>query len=63
MMSPYAQSYLPFGDLHIVMDHGQLSRRGYGRKLDLSNGIVTVTYTIGGVQYTREIFAWMKIIA
>ena len=22
MMGPYTQSYLPFGDLHIVMDHG-----------------------------------------
>ncbi|MNB87187.1 hypothetical protein D3C75_341620 [compost metagenome] len=57
MMGPYTQSYLPFGDLHILMDHGQLSRKHYSRKLDLSSGIVTVSYTIGGVQYTRETFA------
>ncbi|MBW5445193.1 glycoside hydrolase family 95 protein [Cohnella sp. CFH 77786] len=57
MMGPYTQSYLPFGDLHIVMDHGQLSRRGYSRKLDLSTGIATVDYNVGGVPYTREIFA------
>jgi alpha-L-fucosidase 2 len=57
MMGPYTQSYLPFGDLNIVMEHGQLSRRGYSRKLDLSTGIATVVYSVGGVQYTREIFA------
>ncbi|WP_028611538.1 glycoside hydrolase family 95 protein [Paenibacillus harenae] len=57
MMGPYTQSYLPFGDLHIVMDHGQVSRRDYSRKLDLSIGVATVAYSIGGVQYTREIFA------
>ncbi|MNW37727.1 hypothetical protein D3C74_147790 [compost metagenome] len=57
MMGPYTQSYLPFGDLHILMDHGQLSGSHYCRKLELSSGIVIVSYTIGGVQYTREIFA------
>ncbi|XEC96050.1 glycoside hydrolase N-terminal domain-containing protein [Paenibacillus tarimensis] len=57
MMGPYTQSYLPFGDMHIVMEHGQLSRRGYSRKLDLSTGVATVAYSVGGVQYTREIFA------
>lgn len=57
MMGPYTQSYLPFGDLHILMDHGQLSGSHYSRKLELSSGIATVSYTIGGVQYTREIFA------
>ncbi|MBD0384510.1 glycoside hydrolase family 95 protein [Paenibacillus sedimenti] len=56
MMGPYTQSYLPFGDLHVRMAHGDVKRQ-YSRKLDLSTGIVTVTYTIGGVQYTREIFA------
>ena len=44
MMGPYTQSYLPFGDLHFVMDHGDVNRQ-YSRKLDLSTGIVTVTYT------------------
>lgn len=56
MMGPYTQSYLPFGDLHLLLHHGDI-KRDYSRKLDLSTGIVTVTYTVGGVQYTREIFA------
>ncbi|WP_261301638.1 glycoside hydrolase family 95 protein [Paenibacillus andongensis] len=56
MMGPYTQSYLPFGDLHVRMAHGDVKHQ-YSRKLDLSTGIVTVTYTVGGVQYTREIFA------
>jgi alpha-L-fucosidase 2 len=39
-----------------MMDHGDVNHQ-YSRKLDLSAGIVSVSYTIGGVQYTREIFA------
>ena len=41
MMGPYTQSYLPFGDLRFVMDHGNVNHQ-YSRKLDLSTGIVTV---------------------
>lgn len=57
MMGTYTQSYMPFGDLHIEMGHGQVSRRGYRRALDLSTGIANVAYNVGGVEYTREIFA------
>ncbi|WP_235941196.1 glycoside hydrolase family 95 protein [Paenibacillus puerhi] len=57
MLGPYTQSYLPFGDLHMVMEHGQSCRPGYERKLELSTGIVTIAYEIGGIRYTREIFA------
>ena len=35
MMGPYTQSYLPLGDLHVVLDHGDLAR-GYTRELDLA---------------------------
>lgn len=56
MMGPYTQSYLPFGDLHLLMDHGNVSGQ-YRRRLDLSTGIVAVDYSIGGVRYSREIFA------
>lgn len=56
MMGPFTQSYLPFGDLHLIMDHGNVCGQ-YRRKLDLSTGIVNVDYSIGGVPYTREIFA------
>ncbi len=51
-----AQIYLPLGD--IVLDFaagGEIEN--YVRKLDLETGIVTVTYTRGGVTYTRELFA------
>lgn len=58
MMGPYTQSYLPLGDLNITMEHGQSVERGsYSRKLDLSAGVVSVQYGIGGVQYAREVFA------
>lgn len=57
MMGPFTQSYLPLGDLIISMDHGQLSYGEYNRKLDLSTGLATVSYSIGGVAYTREVFA------
>lgn len=57
MMGPYAQSYLPFGDLLLTMEHGQTIDGEYSRKLDLSTGVGTVSYVIGGVRYTREVFA------
>ncbi|WP_339308124.1 glycoside hydrolase family 95 protein [Paenibacillus sp. FSL R5-0519] len=58
MMGPFTQSYLPFGDLHITMDHGQLSSQGtYKRDLDLLTGIASVKYSIGKIDYTREVFA------
>ncbi|THF77771.1 glycoside hydrolase family 95 protein [Cohnella fermenti] len=57
MMGPFTQSYLPFGDLLLTMEHGQLSYGSYERKLDLATAVASVTYAIGGVVYTREIFA------
>lgn len=57
MMGPYAQSYLPFGDLLLTMEHGQTIDGEYSRKLDLSTGVGIVSYVIGGVRYTREVFA------
>ncbi|PYE48073.1 glycoside hydrolase family 95 protein [Paenibacillus barcinonensis] len=58
MMGPFTQSYLPFGDLELVMEHGQLcERKTYQRKLDISTGVVSVSYEIGGVRYDREVFA------
>jgi len=56
MMGPYTQSYLPFGDLRLVMEHGDLGV-DYRRSLDISTGLASVRYTVGGVEYTREIFA------
>lgn len=56
MQGPFTQSYLPFGDLRLFMEHGNLSR-SYQRSLNLENGIASVAYEIGGVKYTREILA------
>ena len=33
---------------------------GYRRSLDLDTGIARVEYTIFGVKYTREVFAWRQ---
>ncbi len=56
MMGPFTQSYLPLGDLHLVMDHGDLAR-GYGRGLDLATGEATVRYTLGPATFTRRVVA------
>lgn len=56
MMGPYTQSYLPFGDLRLVMEHGDL-HRDYTRQLDLERGLSLVEYTIGDVRYSREVLA------
>ncbi|MBJ6361149.1 glycoside hydrolase N-terminal domain-containing protein [Paenibacillus sp. GCM10012307] len=56
MMGPYTQSYLPFGDLRLKMDHGNVYS-DYERRLDLTTGVISVVYRIGEIQYTREIFA------
>ncbi|HEY8483328.1 MAG TPA: glycoside hydrolase family 95 protein, partial [Longimicrobiales bacterium] len=56
MMGPYTQSYLPLGDLYLTFEHGDVGR-SYRRSLDLGSAVVTVTYRVGNVQYTREVFA------
>ena len=56
MMGPYTQSYLPLGDLHLVMDHGDLGR-GYARGLDLATGEATVRYRLGPATFTRSMIA------
>lgn len=50
------QYYQPFGDLHILNNKkGDIS--GYRRELNISDAIAKTTFTQGGVEYTREIFA------
>ena len=56
MMGPYTQSYLPFGDLRLVMEHGDV-HSDYTRQLDLERGLSLVEYTIGDVRYSREVLA------
>lgn len=56
IMGPYTQSYLPFADLLLTMEHGN-KFHNYKRSLDLDNGIAAVSYTVGGNDYKREVFA------
>lgn len=53
MMGPYTQSYLPFGELHLTMEHGNIFH-SYSRELNLEEGIAAVRYNVGSIQYTRE---------
>lgn len=56
MQGLYTQSYLPMGDILIKQDFGGLKASNYYRDLNLTNGLATTRFTIGGVAYTREIF-------
>jgi alpha-L-fucosidase 2 len=47
--------YQPIGDLFISTGHENVS--DYRRQLDMSTGIVSVSYIHDGVKYLREIFA------
>jgi alpha-L-fucosidase 2 len=47
--------YQPFGDVYVEMPHAEYS--DYRRELDISRAVQTITYTSGGVRYTREYFA------
>ncbi|TLS49278.1 glycoside hydrolase family 95 protein [Paenibacillus antri] len=55
MMGPYTQSFLPFGDLTLRFEHGDLCRE-YERALDLETGVTTTVYRVGNVVYRRETF-------
>jgi alpha-L-fucosidase 2 len=49
--------YQPFGDVFIDFppEHGQAAN--YRRQLDLGTGVATTRYTVGDVEFTREVFA------
>jgi hypothetical protein len=49
-------NYHPLGTLSLAFTHGGTAT-GYSRVLDLDRSVTTITYTIGGVVYTREMFA------
>ncbi|RED64824.1 alpha-L-fucosidase 2 [Cohnella lupini] len=56
MMGTYTQAYLPFGDLHLNFEHGDVTK-GYSRELRLDDALSYVQYTIGDATYSREAFA------
>ncbi|HDS85240.1 MAG TPA: glycoside hydrolase family 95 protein, partial [Phycisphaerales bacterium] len=57
MSDPLRQcSFMPFGDLNLAFGgHDEVS--DYRRWLDLDTALTGVTYSVGGVRYTREAFA------
>ena len=56
MMGPYTQAFMPLGHWHMRFYHGHFAD-GYRRSLKLDEACATVQYEIGGVRYTRELFA------
>lgn len=48
--------YQPLGDLEIEFSHAGAAS-GYSRSLDLANAVASVKYSVGGVEFTREVFA------
>ncbi|WPP48681.1 glycoside hydrolase family 95 protein [Catalinimonas niigatensis] len=55
MQGLYTQSYAPLGDLLIRQEvEGQATE--YYRDLDITNALATTRFSVGGTNYTREIF-------
>ncbi len=57
MQGPYSESFMPLGDLIVKQDFGGQKTESYNRSLDLQTGLAVTNFTIGGVNYKREIFA------
>lgn len=55
MLGEYNESYLPMGNLNILMDHGEAVTE-YQRKLDLENAVARVSYQADDVFYERAYF-------
>ncbi len=52
----HGMPYQPVGDLHLYFEgHAQFTN--LRRQLDIQNAVATTYYTVGGVNYTREVFA------
>ncbi len=49
--------YQPFGNVYLHFPQEHKDAANYGRQLDLETGIATTRYTVGGVEFTREVFA------
>lgn len=50
------EAYQPFGDLYIDFP-GHIRYLNYHRQLDIQNAICQTTYSVGGVNYKREVLA------
>ncbi|HSK12451.1 MAG TPA: glycoside hydrolase family 95 protein, partial [Phnomibacter sp.] len=56
MQGLYTQSYMPLGDVMIKQDLGGGMPTDYYRGLSLQDAVATTRFTIGGVEYNREVF-------
>jgi alpha-L-fucosidase 2 len=52
----YQMAYQPLGDLFLMFSRSQ-KVQDYQRKLDLENAVSTVSYSVGGANFTRRTFA------
>jgi len=57
LAAQYQASYQPFGDLNLQFFPKATVVNHYKRSLDLSTAISKTSYTLNGVNYTREYFA------
>ncbi len=56
LLGPYNECYMPLADILLEINDS-LNIRNYRRELDLSKGVVTITYSQKGVNFKRVIFA------
>ncbi len=55
VLGTWGQSYMPLGDIELIMDHSPIVEN-YVRRLDITNAICTTAYSSSGVEYMREAF-------
>ncbi|MCR5599783.1 MAG: glycoside hydrolase family 95 protein [Ruminococcus sp.] len=54
-VTPNMRRYMPLGELHIDLQLGGKARE-YSRSLDLSSAVADASFTVNGVDYTKEYF-------
>ncbi|MES2113154.1 MAG: glycoside hydrolase family 95 protein, partial [Bacteroidota bacterium] len=57
MQGYYSESYLPLGDLTINQDLKDTVATAYFRDLNIKDAISTTRFTVGGVEYTRQVIS------
>ncbi len=55
LQGPFTESYEPLGDI-LIRQNLDGTPENYYRDLDISNAIATTRFSVGGVEYTREVF-------
>ena len=56
MQGPFNESYQPLGSLYLKFAHTE-DVSSYQRELDLTTGVITVTFTAGGSDFVRTVFS------